>query len=144
MPTGCAFNYRGLPIVSETTLANAKEGEKQALLTVRHEQRHNYYRNIHGHRSKDIEQDLVDELFTYFSSFIDIYGVEALAHTHDYAEAVVRALTTDYLEQVTDKTTREDLVVRVTTAAFILNTRVQLPGYLDPTIAYLRTLTSLD
>lgn len=122
---GRAFNFKSYIFVLDTDLERARQGDKEALLVICHERCHNDYRKIHGDQNPTVEQRLADELYAYFSSFIQIYGVPALAEIKNregeevkWGRYVYYQLARNYLWDVE---TREEKTQYYKKIAFAIN-----------------------
>lgn len=149
---GAAFNLNGYPVVSESMLAKARAGEKEALMVIRHEHRHNDYNCIHGFNRGD-EQLFADEIFAHFASFVDVYGASqdefaairgARMRKGKYFALVAGSLVNDYAAEIADKKSREALYVRIYIACFVCEKMITQSGSPNIVLEYLRTLTKID
>jgi len=153
MESGFAFNLKGTVVITNTVLRKASEGDKESLFAIKHEHRHNDYRGLHGENMSGSEQRLVDELYAYFSAFIDVYGLTSLTETRNtqigsgtWAQIVAGALTKDYIngfyKEELDEKAREVLRVKLIIAAFVIDAVVKKYGNIG--LEYLKQAVSLN
>jgi len=146
-----AFNLFGLIGVSASDAEKMREGDPEALLVARHEKRHNDYRALHGDPPYEVEQKLVDELYAYFSSYVDIYGIEGLSHSRHsdhygngtYTQIVAASLYEGDLGNVADPQKKLELGVKISAAAFILEAYLKA-GQVDLALGYLKAAKNLN
>ncbi len=150
MKNGEALNLVGFVFIRGSTVEKLKTADKEAFLSLRHEQRHNDYHAIHGYAIESSEQKLIDELYAYFASFIQIYGVEGLTTiqerqigTGPWAQIVLNVLIQDYLKDEREEALKADLIERLRYVASILDwyLKTQDPNMI---LEFLKTATSLN
>lgn len=142
-----AITFMGLPIISEEDLETVldekgEEGKKQEVrLIIEHEKKHVEYSIIHGQKQAGSSKAfLANELYAYFSSFVDLNGSVGLAD-NKFADFVNEKLT----EACKSKDAlNSDASCRLGFAITILNTLLQISSYTQSVLAYLKTLTTLD
>jgi hypothetical protein len=152
---GMAFNFRGTVVVTASILEKAKKGDKDSLFAIKHEHRHNDYRQRYGNEAEfTTEQKLLDGLYAYYSAFIDIYGEEALSEarttmigTGTWAQVVAGTIIKDYINgfyrKDIDDVTREALRVKLIIATFTIDALIKKYGQ-QMALEYLKQATNLD
>lgn len=142
-----AITYLGLPIISEEDLETVldekgeEEKKQKVRLIIEHEKKHVEYSIIHGQKQANSNNAiLTNELYAYFSSFVDLNGSAGLADT-GFADFVNGKLTEAY-KSIDPLNT--DAICRLGFAITVLNTLLQISSYTQPLLAYLKTLTTLD
>ncbi len=151
MESGLALNLGGFVFIRKSTLKEIRAGNKESLVVLIHEKKHNDYSTIHGYARGTIEQKLVDELYAFFSSFIEVYGIDHLSALRQsrfgdgiWAYVVLNTLVRDYLHEVNDEQRRKEVIEKLSYATSILN--YSFVNYNDPKMifAYLKTCINLD
>lgn len=152
--SGGAFSFKGFVIVPESMLRKARDGDKEAQELIRHEERHNDYREKNGEGNNfSVEQGLIEELYAYFASFVDIYGTEALNEERQTAIGkgqwnliVGNVLNKEYIngqfKNLSSEKEKEILTVMVYAASWTTDSMIKNYG-LDFTLEYLKSIKTL-
>lgn len=152
MDSGLAFNFKGFVVIPENVLRKAKAGDKDALVAIRHEKRHNDFRSAQGEADTfSADQRLLNELYAYFSSFVDVHGKDALTEDLQtglgkgiWAMQVAAVINKDYVDSVYKDTdvNKETLKIMVCTAAWVIDNLIRTYG-LNFTLEYLKRTKDL-
>ncbi|RJP58252.1 MAG: hypothetical protein C4541_08380, partial [Candidatus Auribacter fodinae] len=154
MDAGQAFNLKGVPVVTASTIEQARNGDKDAIFFIKHEHRHTDYHNQNGDTANfTVEQNILDELYAYFAAFLDVWGAESLGEVRNsrigsgtWAQIVGATLVKDYLDGIykdqLDDQAREVLRVKLTAATFILDSLFKKYGEVGA--EYLKQVGQID
>lgn len=92
-----------IPIIPEIVLAEAKQGEKSALMFIAHEKKHGEYFRIHGEIPlNDYERRLVSEVYAHTTAFAEIFGAgfRLMAYVDEAARQMESHIIDDISEDI--------------------------------------------
>jgi hypothetical protein len=130
----------GIPVVPDDLLAEAKQGEKEALKTIRHEKKHAEYFRIHGEH-EDLDQLLASEVQAHISALAETFGMDGLMDNVRRAVMKVKKYQIDKMK--CSKSRTEDAFVRFFLAMETMVAALK-SGYTGIAYDYALTATNLN
>jgi hypothetical protein len=100
-----AANLFGISFIPEDIFSGALDGNKDARVSLDHEQRHTQFKIAHGWESSDdVEFEMIDELYAWLRSHAEIYGAKNVTAGGEVtlAKVVGKVLTDLYVRTTVD------------------------------------------